>query len=110
MITCHITYSIDPAKLENFEAYAKAWIPLVERFGGKHHGYFLPHEGPNDLAFAAFSFPSLADYEAYRLNSKDDIDCQAAYEYAVKTNCILRYDRYFMRPLLEGGLEDIRKI
>lgn len=58
MIPCHVTYKIDPVRIESFEVYAKAWIPLVERFGGTHHGYFLPHEGPNDLAFAAFSFPS----------------------------------------------------
>ncbi|MEP3295881.1 MAG: NIPSNAP family protein [Pseudoruegeria sp.] len=104
MITCHITYQIDPAKLPEFEAYAKAWIPLVERFGGTHHGYFLPHEGPNDLAFAAFSFSSLAAYEAYRQDSMNDAECQAAYYFAVKTNCIKRYDRYFLRPVLEGDL------
>ncbi len=107
MITCHITYRIDPTKLAEFEAYAKAWLPLVKRFGGTHHGYFLPHEGPNDLAFAAFSFPSLAAYEEYRSNSVDDPDCQAAYEFAVKTKCILRYDRHFLRPVLEGSLDEI---
>ena len=104
MITCHITYKIDPAKLPEFETYAKAWIPLVEHFGGTHHGYFLPHEGPNDLAFAAFSFPSLADYETYRTESMSDVDCQTAYSFALETGCILRYDRYFMRPVLEGSL------
>lgn len=109
LITCHITYKIDPAKLAEFEAYAQAWIPIVERFGGKHHGYFLPHEGPNDLAFAAFSFASLADYETYRLDSTTDPDCQAAYAFAAETKCILRHDRYFMRPVLEGGLDGIGK-
>ncbi len=107
MITCHITYKINPTKVDDFETYAKLWIPLVERFGGTHHGYFLPHEGPNDLGFAAFSFPSLAEYETYRTQSMKDADCQAAYEFAVKTNCILRYDRHFMRPVLEGDLSPI---
>lgn len=45
MSTCHVTCKIDPAKTEGLEIYAKAWIPLVERFGGTHHGYFLPREG-----------------------------------------------------------------
>ncbi|MFT5865933.1 MAG: hypothetical protein ACI82I_001673 [Gammaproteobacteria bacterium] len=109
MITCHVTYQIDPSKVAEFEAYAKAWIPLVTRFGGTHHGYFLPHEGPNDLAFAAFSFPSLADYEVYRTKSATDPDCIAAYDFAVKTKCILRYDRHFLRPVLDGDLSGIRK-
>jgi hypothetical protein len=30
--------------------------------GGLHHGYLLPHEG-NNIGYAFFSFPSLADYE-----------------------------------------------
>jgi hypothetical protein len=30
--------------------------------GGTHHGYFLPDEGANNIAYALFSFPSLADY------------------------------------------------
>lgn len=108
MITCHITYTVDPMKISDFEAYAQAWIPLVERFGGTHHGYFLPHEGPNDLAFAAFSFPSLAAYETYRSDSMQDEDCKAAYDFAVRTNCILRYDRHFLRPVLSGDLSGIK--
>ena len=43
------------------------WLTLVPRLGGTHHGYFLPHESPNDLALALFSFPLLAAYEEYRL-------------------------------------------
>jgi len=108
MITCHITYKIDPTKISDFEDYAKAWIPLVERFGGQHHGYFLPHEGPNDLAFAAFSFPSLAAYEDYREKSGSDPDCKAAYELATKTACIMRYDRHFLRPVLKGDLSSYK--
>ncbi len=100
MITCYLQYEIDPAKIADFEAYAKMWIPLVERFGGTHHGYFLPHESANDLAVALFSFPSLADYEAYREASMEDADCQAALAFASETNCIRRYDRQFLRPVL----------
>lgn len=102
MITCHVNYKIDPDKLEEFEAYAKMWIPLVNKFGGTHHGYFLPHEGANNVALALFSFESLATYEVYRKESMDDPDCIAAYDYAKKTKCIVSYERNFMRPLLEA--------
>ncbi|WP_315981955.1 NIPSNAP family protein [Aliamphritea spongicola] len=66
MVTCHIRYEIDPAKVQAFETYARMWLPLVTKFGGQHHGYFLPHEGKNYEAFAAFSFESMAAYEEYR--------------------------------------------
>ncbi len=66
MVTCYLRYLIDPFKLEEFEHYGKLWIPLVEKFGGKHHGYFLPSEGANNIALAMFTFPSLAAYEEYR--------------------------------------------
>lgn len=59
MITCYLKYVIDPYKLKEFEHYAKLWIPLVDRLGGKHHGYFMPHEGANNIALALFSFHRL---------------------------------------------------
>lgn len=102
MITCYVHYKIDPYKLAEFERYGRMWIPLVERFGGTHHGYFLPHEGANNIGLALFSFPSLADYEAYRKRILDDADCQAAFKYAEETRCILSYERSFFRPVLEG--------
>jgi hypothetical protein len=76
------------------------WIPLVERFGGTHHGYFLPSEGANNIALALFSFASLAAYEQYRMQSKNDAGCIAAFEYAERTRCIVSYDRSFFRPIL----------
>ena len=102
MITCTLRYRIDPHKLGEFETYARLWLPLVERFGGIHHGYFLPHEGANDIAYALFSFDSLAAYEAYRRDSADDADCAEAYAHAERTRCILSYERSFTRPLLPG--------
>ena len=38
MSTCTLRYVIDPYKLNEFEHYAKLWIPLVNRLGGTHHG------------------------------------------------------------------------
>ena len=99
MITCYLVYKIDPYKLEEFEIYAKKWIPLVNRFGGVHHGYFLPFEGANNIATALFSFESLAAYEKYRKDSALDEECQAAYQYALDTKCIISYERSFMRPV-----------
>ncbi len=101
MVTCYLRYVIDPYKLDEFEHYAKLWIPLVDRFGGQHHGYFLPSEGANNIALALFSFPSLAAYEQYRKDSMADEECQQAFAYAEETRCILSYERSFFRPVLE---------
>lgn len=101
MITCYLRYIVDPYKLEEFERYAKLWIPLVDKFGGTHHGYFLPSEGANNVALALFSFPSLTDYERYRQDSFVDAECQAAFKYAEETRCVLSYERSFFRPVLD---------
>lgn len=101
MITCYLRYIIDPYKLKEFEHYGKLWIPLVEKFGGKHHGYFMPSEGANNVALALFTFPSFARYEEYRAQSLQDPAYQAAFEYAEQTRCILSYDRSFFRPVFE---------
>lgn len=101
MITCYLRYIIDPLKLKEFEHYGKLWIPLVEKFGGTHHGYFLPHEGPNNIAFALFSFSSLATYEEYRMKAAQDPECQAAMKYYEETQCFLSYERFFMRPVFK---------
>lgn len=100
MISCHIKYVIDPRKLRDFEHYAKLWLPLVAKFGGQHHGYFLPGEGANNIAYAIFSFSSLAAYEQYRHASFKDNECLAAFQYAKDTACIISYERSFLRPVL----------
>ena len=43
MIPCDLRLVIDPYKLSDFE-------PLAAKYGGTHHGTFLPHEGPNNIA------------------------------------------------------------
>jgi hypothetical protein len=101
MVTCYLRYVIDPYKAADFEAYARLWIPLVNRLGGTHHGYFLPHEGANNIAVALFSFPSLAAYENYRTRMATDSECQAAFDLAERSRCIVSYERSFMRPVLE---------
>ena len=99
MITCLIKYNLDTVKIDQFEKYAQAWIPLVNRYGGNHLGYFLPHEGANNIAYALFNFPSLTTYEKYRNDSLEDADCNAAYRIAEESSCIISYERSFLRPL-----------
>jgi acetylornithine deacetylase/succinyl-diaminopimelate desuccinylase-like protein len=99
MVTCYLRYIIDPDKLDSFEEYGRLWIKLVAKLGGQHHGYFMPHEGANNVALALFSFPSLAAYEDYRKRMAADPECQEAFALAQKTKCILSYERSFMRPV-----------
>jgi len=100
MITCYLEYQIDPYKRSEFRQYAEMWLPLVEKFGGIHHGYFLPKESATDLAVALFSFESLAAYEKYRKEAKDDVECKAASKFAEDTRCIVRLNRQFLDPVL----------
>ena len=101
MVTCYLNYVIDPYKVKEFEHYAKLWLPLVIKFGGQHHGYFLPSEGDNNRALALFSFASLAAYEKYREQSLLDDECISAFKYAEDTHCILSYERSFFRPVFQ---------
>ena len=100
MITCYLEYQIDPYKRAEFREYAEMWLPLIKKFGGIHHGYFLPKESASDLAVALFSFESLAHYEQYRVNSKEDPECQAASKFANESRCIIRLNRQFLDPIL----------
>jgi hypothetical protein len=101
MVTCYLKYLIDPYKLKEFEDYGRMWILIVNRLGGTHHRYFMPYEGANNIAYALFSFSSLAKYEEYRKSILTDKDCQMALEFAEKTRCIISYERSFMRPVFE---------
>lgn len=101
MITCQIKYIIDPYQIDIFEIYSKKWIALVNRFGGQHHGYFLPSEGANNVAFAMFSFASFAAYEQYRNLILTDLECIATFKIVTDSKCILSYERTFLRPVFQ---------
>ena len=101
MVTCHLKYVIDPFQLDVFEQYGKKWIELVNRFGGQHHGYFMPGEGANNIAYALFSFNSLAEYENYRELSFTDNECLEMFKLANDTKCILSYERTFLKPIFK---------
>lgn len=115
MLTCLIRYEIDPNKLADFEQYARSWIELIEKYGGTHHGYFLPaknppvttlsfpgigHDGPTNIAIALFSFPSLEAYESYRVDVASDPACKFATERFVQTQPFTSYERQFLEPLI----------
>ena len=101
MVTCYLKYVIDPFQLDIFEQYGKKWIELVNRFGGQHHGYFMPSEGANNIAYALFSFNSLAEYENYRALIFTDKECQEMFKLANDTKCFLSYERTFLRPVFD---------
>jgi hypothetical protein len=79
------------------------WIPLVEKLGGTHHGYFMPSEGASNVALALFTFPSLAEYEQYRKRAATDPECQAAMRYYEETKCFLSFERSFFRPVFKSS-------
>jgi hypothetical protein len=102
-ITCFIRYQIDPFQREAFAAYAEAWGRIIPRCGGHLIGYFLPHEGTNDIAWGLISFASLADYEAYRTRLKADAEGRANFALAQAQRFILREERSFVSAV-EGTL------
>jgi len=119
MFTCFIRYQVDPNKLEEFREYAHSFIALINKYGGTHHGYFVPgtledklpsptfsfpslgSEGPPNIAVSLFSFPSIEAYDRYRVAMSDDEDCKAARARFDETKCFSGYERTFLMPIFE---------
>lgn len=119
MFTCFIRYTIEPGKLEQFKEYAHAWIQLIRRYGGIHHGYFVPgtdhdelpspafsfpglgSEGPTNTGVALFSFPTVEAYDKYRREVADDEACKAATARFNETRCFSSYERTFLVPVFD---------
>ncbi len=95
MITCFITYEIDPFKRAQFEQYAQVWGEAIPRCGADLIGYFSPHEGSATTAYGVYNIASLADYEAYRARLAADPSGKANYEFARKEQFIRREERSF---------------
>src|SRR5437870_543559 len=95
MISCFIRYQIDPFQREAFQRYAEAWGRIIPRCGGHLVGYFLPHEGTNDVAWGIIAFESLAAYEAYRARLRADDEGRANFEAARAARFIVREERTF---------------
>ena len=98
-ITCFIRYEIDPFQRDAFRTYAEAWGRIIPRCGGDLIGYFLPHEGTNNVAFGLIAFESLAAYEAYRGRLKADGDGRANFLFAQEKRFILREERTFLETV-----------
>lgn len=96
-VTCHIRYTLDPFKRAEFEEYARRWLSIIPKCGGDLLGYFMPHEGTNNIAHALISFDSLAAYEAYRARLKADPDGAATFAFAQEHRFILAEERTFLR-------------
>lgn len=98
-VTCCIRYVIDPFQTAEFEAYARNWLTIIPACGGDLLGYFLPHEGTNNVALAMISFPSLAAYEAYRARVKTDAAGAANFAMAQAKRFILSEERTWLTPV-----------
>lgn len=98
-ITCFIRYEIDPFQRETFAAYAGRWGRIIPRCGGDLVGYFLPHEGTNNVGWGLIAFDSLAAYESYRAALKADAEGRANFAFAQQHRFILREERTFLETV-----------
>ena len=98
-ITVFIRYQLDPHKRAMFERYSKNWLSIIPKCGGDLIGYWMPHEGTNNIAFALISFDSLATYEAYRARLRADAEGSTNFNFAEENKFILAEDRTFLRKV-----------
>jgi hypothetical protein len=100
-ITCFIRYEIDPFQCDAFREYAASWATIIPRCGGDLIGYFVPHEGTNNVAWGLIAFDSLAAYETYRNRIKSDPESRENLDMAQTKRLILREERTFVE-VVEG--------
>src|SRR5215475_6841298 len=98
-ITVFIRYQLDPFQCDAFEDYARRWLTIIPQCGGNLLGYWMPHEGTNNIAYGLISFDSLAAYEAYRARLKADREGAATFRFAQERRFILSEERTFLRPV-----------
>jgi len=98
-ITVFIRYQLDPFKRAQFEDYARRWLEIIPKHGGKVVGYWMPHEGTNNIAFGLISFESLAAYEAYRARLRADEAAMANFRFAEDNHLIVAEERTFLRQV-----------
>ena len=98
-VTVFIRYQLDPFKRDAFEAYARCWLTIIPRCGGDLVGYWMPHEGTNNIASALIGFDSLAAYETYRAKLRIDPESVANFRFAEEQKFILAEERTFLRKV-----------
>jgi hypothetical protein len=99
-VTVFIRYQLDPYRRAMFEEYARRWLSIIPKCGGDLIGYWMPHEGSNNIAFALISFESLAAYEAYRAGLRNDQEGMANFNFAEENKFILAEERTFLRKVV----------
>jgi len=104
MITLYIKYTLDPTKLRDFEAYAKALSTPIERCGGVPAGYYLPTKfaGPVNSAVGLIEFPSLAAYEKYREKLAADKEATEITRRLEASGALLNEERSFISLVPES--------
>jgi len=95
MLTLSIRYTLDPAKLADFAAYARALPAAARRCGAEAVAYYLPTKfaGPTNAALGLIDFASLAAYEQYRERLARDPEALELLRQAERSGCILVEDR-----------------
>lgn len=115
-VVCEVRYRIyriDPARLAEFEDYARAWVRLIERHGGVHQGFFLPRAAPSDttisfpgmgqagaedVAVALYEFPDEAASDNYRVQVGLDPEAAPVIERFAQPP-FKSYERIFLSPV-----------
>ncbi len=114
-VVCEVRYHIDRDALDEFRIYARTWMRLIERHGGKHDGYLISRQAPvgaamsfpavgnedaSVVAVARFAFPDDASYLRYRDEVGRDPDgIEANLRYGTNPP-FKRYERTFLEHLL----------
>ena len=98
-VTVFIRYQLDPFKRAMFEQYARRWLTIIPKVGGDLIGYWMPHEGTSNIAFALISFESLAAYENYRARLRANDEGIANFNFAEENRFILAEERTFLRQV-----------
>ena len=119
MFTCVIRYRVEPGKLAEFREYAHAWIGLIRKYGGTHHGYFAREPTTTrfrtrpsaSLAWAwprqrmsrsrCSASPARKPTRRYRAAVAEDEGCKAATARFNETRCFSGYERSFLTPIFD---------
>jgi NIPSNAP len=112
-VFCEIRYKLDPNRLSEFQEYGRAWINLIERHGGVHHGFFMPRPAPSDtaisfpekgrcgaegIAIALYGFPDEGTYNNFRKQISRDPEAAPIIERFAEPP-FQSYERTFLSPL-----------
>ena len=78
---------------------SSVWAGWAPANGGDLLGYFMPHEGTNNIAHALISVDSLAAYETYRARIRADKAGMENFRFAETERFILSEERTWLRPV-----------